>query len=179
GKVQLPDHMVKPGIPAWAVYGDKDHRGNLISSIQLSETDLEIFNNHIQAKYEAMKAEARAEAYMTDGADVLLVACNTPARAAKGAVKNLRDMGIKAGLFRPITIWPFPIKQLQDLLPKVKHLVVVEANAGGQIEDELRLSLSHAGLKDAPPITHVRRAGGVLPQQTEIVDHVKSILEKK
>ena len=179
GKVKLPDHMIKPGMPAWAVYGDKAHRGNLISSIQLSETDLEVFNNRLQEKYEAMKAEARAESYMTDKADVLLIACNTPARAAKGSVKSLRDLGIKAGLFRPITIWPFPIEQLKALLPKVKHLVVVEANAGGQIEDELRLSLSHAGLKDLPPISHVRRAGGVLPQQTEIIDHVKSILEKK
>ena len=60
-----------------------------------------------------MKAEARAESYMTEDAEVLLVACNTPARAAKGAVKSLRDMGIKAGLFRPITIWPFPVEQLK------------------------------------------------------------------
>jgi pyruvate/2-oxoacid:ferredoxin oxidoreductase alpha subunit len=178
GKVQLPETMAKPGIPTWAVYGDRNHRGNLISSIQLQESDLEIFNVHLEEKYQSMQVEARAEAYMTEDAEVLLIACNTPARAAKGAVKGMRDMGIKAGLFRPITIWPFPIKQLQALLPKTKHLVVVEANAGGQIEDELRLSLSHSGLEKLPPITHVRRAGGMLPQQTEIVDHVKSILAK-
>jgi pyruvate/2-oxoacid:ferredoxin oxidoreductase alpha subunit len=179
GKVQLPDHMTQPGIPAWAVYGDKNHRGNLISSIQLQETDLEKFNQHLEDKYQSMKVEARAEAYLADDADVLLVACNTPARAAKGAVKSLRDLGIKAGLFRPITIWPFPVKQLQALLPKTKQLVVVEANAGGQILDELRLNLSQAGVEKLPPITHVRRFGGMLPQQTEIVDHVKSILGKK
>jgi pyruvate/2-oxoacid:ferredoxin oxidoreductase alpha subunit/NAD-dependent dihydropyrimidine dehydrogenase PreA subunit len=176
GKVQLPDYMVEPGIPKWAVYGDKDHRGNLISSIQLQETDLEKFNLHLEEKYQSMKAEARAESYMTEDAEVLLVACNTPARAAKGAVKSLRDAGIKAGLFRPITIWPFPVRQLAALLPKTKHLVVVEANAGGQIEDELRLSLSQAGVEKLPRLTHVRRAGGMLPQQTEIVDHVQSIL---
>jgi pyruvate/2-oxoacid:ferredoxin oxidoreductase alpha subunit/NAD-dependent dihydropyrimidine dehydrogenase PreA subunit len=179
GKVQLPDYMVKPGIPAWAVYGDKNHRGNLISSIQLQEADLEKFNQHLEDKYQSMKVEARAESYMAEDADVLLVACNTPARAAKGAVKSLRDMGIKAGLFRPITIWPFPVKQLQALLPKVKRIVVVEANAGGQIMDELRLNLSQAGVEKLPPLTHVRRFGGMLPQQTEIVDHVKSILDKK
>jgi pyruvate/2-oxoacid:ferredoxin oxidoreductase alpha subunit len=176
GRVQLPDYMVKPGIPAWAVYGDKDHRGNLISSIQLQEADLEKFNLHLEEKYRSMKAEARAESYMTEDAEVLLVACNTPARAAKGAVKSLRDLGIKAGLFRPITIWPFPVPQLEALLAKTKRLVVVEANAGGQIEDELRLSLSQAGVEKLPRLTHVRRAGGMLPQQTEIVDHVKSIL---
>jgi len=178
GKVQLPDAMTKPGIPAWAVYGDKNHRGNLISSIQLQEADLEKFNQHLEEKYQSMKAEARAESYMTEDADVLLVACNTPARAAKGAVKSLRDLGIKAGLFRPITIWPFPVKQLQALLPKTKQIVVIEANAGGQILDELRLNLSQAGVEKLPPITHVRRFGGMLPQQTEIVDHVKSILGK-
>lgn len=179
GKVQLPDYMVKPGIPTWAAYGDENHRGNLISSIQLQEADLEKFNAHLEEKYEAMKVEARAESYMTEDAEVLLVACNTPARAAKGAVQTLREAGIKAGLFRPITIWPFPVKQLQALLPRTKKIVVVEANAGGQIQDELLLNMSRAGVEKLPPITHVRRFGGMLPQQTEIVDHVKSILGKK
>ena len=178
GKVQLPDHMIKPGIPAWAVYGDKNHRGNLISSIQLQESDLEKFNAFLQTKYESMQVEARSESYLTEDSEVLLVACNTPARAAKGAVKNLRDLGIKAGLFRPITIWPFPVDQLKALLPKTKRIVVVEANAGGQIENELRLALSHAGVEKLPPISSVRRFGGLLPQQTEVVDHVKSILGK-
>jgi pyruvate/2-oxoacid:ferredoxin oxidoreductase alpha subunit len=176
GKVQLPEYMVKPGIPAWAVYGDLNHRGNLISSIQLQELDLEKFNVHLEEKYQAMQAEARAESYLTDDAEILLVACNTPARAAKGAVKSLRDQGIKAGLFRPITIWPFPVQQLQGLLPGTRHIVVVEANAGGQIMDELRLSMSQAGVEKLPPLTYVRRFGGMMPQQTEIVDHVNSIL---
>ncbi|MCE1230163.1 MAG: 4Fe-4S binding protein [Firmicutes bacterium] len=178
GKVQLPDHMTEAGIPAWAVYGDLNHRGNLISSIQLMEQDLETFNAYLQKKYESMKAEARAETFMTDDAEVLLVACNTPARAAKGAVQNLREKGIKAGLFRPVTIWPFPVEQLKALLPKTKRIVMVEANAGGQIENELRLALSLAGVEKLPPITHVRRFGGLLPQQTEVVEHVTSIVGK-
>jgi pyruvate/2-oxoacid:ferredoxin oxidoreductase alpha subunit/NAD-dependent dihydropyrimidine dehydrogenase PreA subunit len=178
GKVQLPEYMVKPGIPKWAVYGDRGHRGNLITSIDLQEIDLERFNQHLEDKYQSMKAEARAESYMTGDAEVLLVAANTPARAAKGAMKTLRDLGIKAGLFRPITIWPFPVEPLKALLPTTRRIVVVEANAGGQIEDELRLSLSLAGTEKLPPITHVRRFGGMLPAQSEIVDHVKSILGK-
>jgi len=178
GKVQLPDYMVKPGIPSWAVYGDQSHRGNLISSIHLQETDLEKFNAHLEEKYQSMKVEARAESYMTEDAEVLLVACNTPARAAKGAVKSLRDLGIKAGLFRPITMWPFPVLPLEALLPRIRRIVVVEANAGGQIMDELRLNMSQAGVEKLPPLTYVRRFGGMLPQQTEIVDHVNSILGK-
>ncbi len=178
GKVQLPTEMIKPGIPSWAVYGDRNHRRNLISSIQLMEADLEKFNNFLHEKYKSMEVEARSESFMADDAEVLLVACNTPARAAKGAVQNLRDMGIKAGLFRPITIWPFPSKQLMAHLPHVKRIVTVEANVSGQIENELRLSMSHAGVEKLPPITHVRRSGGLLPQQVDVVEHVKSILGK-
>jgi pyruvate/2-oxoacid:ferredoxin oxidoreductase alpha subunit len=178
GRVQLPEYLVKAGIPKWAVWGDRAHRRNLITSIQLQEADLEAFNAHLEEKFQSMKVEARAECYRTDDAEVLLVACNTPARAAKGAVQSLREAGRKAGMFRPITMWPFPVEPLKALLPRTKHVVVVEANAGGQIEDELRLSLSQAGVEKLPPLTHVRRFGGNLPQQSEILDHVQSILGK-
>jgi pyruvate/2-oxoacid:ferredoxin oxidoreductase alpha subunit/ferredoxin len=174
GKVVLPDHMRDPGIPAWAVYGDANHRRNLISSIDLDEADLERRNERLIDKYAAMQAEARAECYRTEDADVVLVACNTPARAAKGAVQALRDQGLKVGLFRPVTIWPFPIAPLAGLLPRIERLVVVEASAG-QIADELRLNASRAGITRLPDLTTVRRMGGVLPQQSEIVQHVRTI----
>ena len=174
GKVNLPDHLVKPGIPEWAVHGDKSHRGNLISSIDLTEVDLEKRNERICAKYDSMKADARADSFMADDAEILLVACNTPARISKGAVQDLRDMGIKAGLFRPITLWPFPVEQLKSILPSVKQIVVVEASAG-QLENELRLELNKAGVEKFPKMSHVRRMGGMLPQQADVVAHVKSI----
>jgi len=176
GKVNLPNHLVKPGIPDWAVYGDKDHRRNLISSIDLTEVDLEKRNERICAKYDSMKVEARSDSFMTDDAEVLLVACNTPARISKGAVQDLRDAGIKAGLFRPITLWPFPVEQLKAILPHIKHLVCVEASAG-QLENELRLELNKAGIEKLPKMSHVRRMGGMLPQQTDVVAHVKSIVK--
>ena len=91
GTVRLPETAVKPGLPSWAVWGDLAHRRNLICSIFLSEPDLEAHNLHLNAKYEAMKAaEQRADLFETDDADVLLVACNTPGRMAKGAVRELR-----------------------------------------------------------------------------------------
>lgn len=170
GKVTLPKTMTKPGLPKWAVWGDRAHRRNLISSIQLAEADLEAHNVHLNAKYEAMKAaEARADAFLCDDAEVLVVAVGTPARMAKGAVESLRRRGVKAGLFRPITLWPFPVDALRPYLAKAKRVVVVEAS-NGQLEDELRLALSHAGLGGGPPIGHVRRFGGVLPQHDEIVE---------
>jgi len=171
-RVRLPETMVRPGLPAWAVWGDRAHRGNLINSIYLAEPDLERHNEMLEAKYRRIaEREQRAEVYAGDDADVLLVACNTPARMAKGAVRELRDAGVRAGLFRPITLWPFPIDALLPLARRASRIVVVEA-AAGQLEDELRLALSHAGA-GALEITHVRRMGGVLPQQREIVEHVR------
>ncbi len=171
GKVQLPETLTKPGIPRWAVYGDADHRKNLISSIFLTETDLEAHNVHLNAKYDAMKVEARSESYLCDDAEVLLIACNTPARTAKGAVQELRHHGIKAGLFRPITLWPFPVEGLKLALQGVERVIVVEASAG-QLEDEVRLALSRAGVRDYPEMESVRRMGGILPQQDEIMAQV-------
>jgi len=171
GKVQLPETLLKPGVPKWAVYGDALHRKNLISSIFLTETDLEAHNIHLNAKYEAMKAEVRSESFRCEDADVVLIACNTPARTAKGAVQELRHQGIKAGLFRPITLWPFPIEALKTALKGAERLVVVEASAG-QLENEVRLALSKAGVRDYPEIESVRRMGGILPQQDEILARV-------
>lgn len=171
GKVRLPDHMVVPGIPEWAVYGDHSHRGNLICSIDLSEIGLERHDQALDEKYARMAAaEQRAELHHCDDVDVVLVACNTPAQLAKGAVKELRDEGLRVGLLRPITLWPFPIDALCGVVDRARHIVVVEASEG-QLEDEVRLALSHADVH-APPISHVRRQGGILPSQAEIVEHV-------
>lgn len=171
GRVELPREMVKPGMPDWAVCGDRSHRRNLICSIFLSEPDLEAHNAHLNRKYAQMiEREQRSDAYRCEDAEVLLVACNTPARMAKGAVETLRARGVKAGLFRPLTLWPFPIDALAPLVRKVRRIVMVEASAG-QLEDELRLAVSKADLR-LPPVAAVRHLGGVLPQQAEIVEKV-------
>ncbi len=172
GKVALPPYLVKPGLPAWAVWGDREHRRNLICSIYLSETDLEAHNHRLLAKYERMAAsEQRADLFQVEDADTVVVACNTPARMAKGAVEVLRREGARVGLFRPITLWPFPIRLLQPHLGHIRRFVVVEASEG-QLEDELRLALSRSGVFHLPVIEGVRHLGGVLPQQQEIIERV-------
>lgn len=177
GKVKLPSTMVKPGLPAWAVWGDREHRRNLITSIQLSEQELEAHNQHLMDKYERMTAaEQRADLFQMDDAETVVVACNTPARMAKGAVEELRREGCKVGLFRPITLWPFPIKLLQPHLGHIDRFVVVEAS-DGQLEDELRLALSYAGIQRLPVIDRVRRFGGVLPSRDEIASCVCDLQE--
>ena len=176
GRVNLPDHMIKPGLPDWAVWGDEMHRGNLICSIELGEIDLEKRNVHLNEKYDRMRAaEQRSDCYFCDDAEWVIVACNTPARMAKGAVQQLRKQGIKAGLFRPITLWPFPIDALTEILPQVQGLLMVEGS-NGQLEDELRLAISHRGLP-TPAIEHIRHFGGILPSQHEIVEKISSLVE--
>ena len=167
GVVRLPATLTQPGLPAWAVWGDREHRRNLISSILITEVELEAHNIHLNEKYAEIEAkEQRADLYRCDDADIILVACNTPARMAKGAVEVMREQGVKAGLFRPITLWPFPIDAFKPLLSHAKRIVVVEASPG-QLQDELRLALSKADL-DHPPISSVQRYGGKLPEQVEI-----------
>jgi len=175
GKVALPKSLVKPGLPSWAVFGDAAHRGNLICSIFLAEADLEAHNKHLNAKYARItEREQRADLFMCDDADVILVACNTPAQMAKGAVRDLRARGIRAGLFRPVTLWPFPIDALRPVAKHARRFVVVEASAG-QLEDELRLALSHGAVGQGVVIDSVRRMGGVLPGQREIVERIVAL----
>ena len=176
GRVTLPEYLVRPGLPSWAVYGDAAHRRNLHTSILLNEPELEQHNVHLNDKYRRItEAEQRSESFQCDDADWLVVACNTPARMVKGAVQTLRERGLRIGLFRPISLWPFPIDALLTLLDGKRGLIVVEAGAG-QLEDEIRLALSHAGVP-SPAIHRVQHYGGVLPQQREIVDHIAALAE--
>lgn len=172
GKVTLPDHFIQPGLPAWAVSGDAMHRGNLIASIDITESDLEARNIRLNEKYDRMiQSEQRYDEFFCDDAEILIVAVNTPAQMAKGAVQELRHRGIAAGLFRPLTLWPFPSAGLLKRMPQLRQLVVVEAS-NGQLEDEIRLQLNKAGVWPLPPIDHVRRFGGILPQSSEIITKV-------
>ncbi len=178
GRVVLPERLVRPGLPGWAVPGDAAHRRNLVTSILLDPADFEGHNRVLVDKYARMTAaEQRAAPYLCDDAEVVVVACNTPAQIAKGAVRTLRGEGIRAGLFRPQTVWPFPVKALLPILDRARCLVVVEAS-DGQLEDELRLALSHAGARPVE-IRHVRRLGGILPSQREIVEAARAAAEKE
>jgi pyruvate/2-oxoacid:ferredoxin oxidoreductase alpha subunit/NAD-dependent dihydropyrimidine dehydrogenase PreA subunit len=175
GRVNLPDHMVEPGLPDWAVWGDGAHRDNLVSSIFQDWEELEAHNEKLSRKYRLMeREEQRANLFKTDDARILVVACNTPARTAKAAVERLRQGGAPVGLFQPISLWPFPIDKLQPLLDHVTQLVVVEAS-DGQLENELRLALSHKGINGID-FHHVRHMGGILPEEHEVMEKVHGIL---
>lgn len=170
GRVELPEYMIEPGVPKWAVYGDELHRRNLINSIRLEESDLEEHNQFLVEKYRMMtQNEQRSDSFLCEDADLLVIASNTPARIAKGAVQELREIGIKAGLFRPVTLWPFPIDALIPHLAHARGILMVEAGPG-QLEDELRLAMSHSGMRMPATFASVQHYGGVLPQAREIVE---------
>ncbi len=176
GRVTLPDHLVEPGLPDWAVWGDAAHRGNLNTSIFQDWADLERHNEHLCRKYDAMRAaEQRSTGYRLDGARTLVIACTTPARMARAAVARLRAEGRPVGLFQPVSLWPFPIDALAQHLQAAKRVVVVEASAG-QLEDELRLALHHADVSGIE-FHHVRHMGGILPNDQEIYDAVRAVTE--
>lgn len=176
GRVTLPDHMIDPGLPDWAVWGDAAHRGNLSSSILQDWVELERHNQRISAKYRVIEAkEQRSTGYRLEGASTLIVACNTPARMSKAAVERLRQEGRPVGLFQPLTLWPFPINDLLRQLKSARRIVVVEAS-DGQLEDEMRLALHHAKGPDVD-IRHLRHMGGILPTDQEIYDITKSCTE--
>lgn len=175
-RVRLPREMRVPHVPSWAVWGDRDHRRNVIHSIRLAADDLENHNHRLNAKYDSFRRwEQKAETVATDDADWLIVAAGTPARMAKGALRILRERGLRVGLFRPITLWPFPIAKLRHALRGVRGIIVVEAGPG-QLEDEVRLALSHAELAP-PPLWPVRRLGGMLPSVDEIVAGCERFVE--
>lgn len=153
----------------WATTGKTpDRERNIITSLELDSAKQEIHNHKLQAKYRQMEEnETRYEEYMTEDAEYLLVAFGSVARICKKAINLARMEGLKVGLLRPITLFPFPKKPIADFAQKTKGILVVEMNAGQMIED-VRLS---AGCQIK--IEHFGRMGGIIPVPSEIVDNLK------
>ena len=137
----------------------------------LDSAQLEAHNLHLQAKYSQIsEKEALSEGYLLEDAQVVIVAFGICARIAQTAVDNLREQGLRAGLFRPVTLWPFPEQFLKEAVEKADHVLTVEMNAGQMLQD-VRLSLPS---KD---ITFYGRMGGVLVSALEIEAEVKRIIK--
>ena len=165
--VALPLDVVAPRPRPWAVMGDAATRHNLISSIYLSHDMLERHEQRLQAKYAAIRArEVRYEEIATGDADIVLVGYGIVARLLRRVVDLLRQEGIKAGLLRPITLWPFPETELRTLAGSVEAMMVVELSAGQMVED-VRLA---AG--ERCPVHFYGRMGGNVPSAEEIVEQV-------
>ena len=152
----------------WALTGAKGRPAQNVRSMYLEGDDQELLNYELQRKYERVTAEEqRFDARWTDDAECAVVAFGTAARLALSAVRLARDAGIRAGFFRPVSLYPFPVNGLQALSERVKRLLVVELNLGQMVEDV------RAAVGRDVDIRFLGRPGGGLPQPSEILARIK------
>lgn len=161
--------------PNWAVTGAKGRKHNVISSLYMGADELERFNGELQDKLRRIEQsnEVRYESVDLDDAEIVVVAFGTAARVARTAVKRLRAKGMPVGLFRPITLWPFPHQELERLAkhtPSVRTFLVVEMNAGQMLHDV------REAVGGRVPVRFKGRTGGVIPLPEEIEEELRLML---
>ena len=167
--VELPEESRASVEKPWAVTGTQMKRPhNIVNSLSLVPEELEQLNFKRYERYaEIEKNEPMCEEFMTDDADVVVVAFGIAARVSKNAVTEARSQGIKAGLIRPITLWPFPKKPLEAAAERVKSFISVELSMGQMIED-VKLATSCRR-----PVTLCNRAGGMIPTPQQVLESIK------
>ena len=157
-------------VPDWATTGKPPTRErNIITSLDLDPNRQELFNRKLMAKYDEIRdKEVRFEELQCEDAEYLLVAYGTSARVCQKSVQLAREQGIKAGLLRPITLFPFPTKRINELAGIVKGMLSVEMSAGQMVEDVL------LSVNGKVPVYHFGRMGGIVTTPEEVVENLKS-----
>jgi 2-oxoglutarate ferredoxin oxidoreductase subunit alpha len=157
-------------VPEWATTGKPPTRErNIITSLDLDPNRQEVFNRKLLAKYDEIREkEVRYEEFLCEDAEYLLVAYGTSARVCQKSVQLAREQGIKAGLLRPITLFPFPSKRINELAGKVIGMLSVEMSAGQMVEDVL------LSVNGKVPVYHFGRMGGIVTTPEEVVENLKS-----
>ncbi|NMC38216.1 MAG: 3-methyl-2-oxobutanoate dehydrogenase subunit VorB [Bacteroidales bacterium] len=169
-KVYLKPYRARSkNVPEWATTGKPSTRErNIITSLDLDPEAQERFNFKLIAKYNEIKEkEVLFEEFQCGDAEYLLVAYGTSARVCQKAIQLARNEGIKAGLLRPITLFPFPAKKIFELSDKVKGILSVEMSAGQLVEDLL------LAVNGKVPVEHYGRMGGMIPTPEEVVENLK------
>ena len=167
--VEIPDWKPKVIPKPWATTGANGRKANCINSLYIKPTDLEEVNIRMQAKY-ALAAEklTRSHTYKMDDAELVLVAYGCSARICKTVVDMAREQGMKAGLFRPITLFPYPSRQIRALAEQGKKFLVVEMSSGQMVED-VRLAV-----EGRSEVRFYGRTGGIVPTPEEILRQVET-----
>ncbi len=167
-KPRRTEEEIKKECP-WAALGrSKDRDPNIITSLELKPELMEKKNLALQAKYDVIREkETRYDTHLLDDAEYMIVSFGSAARIAEKAIEMAREEGMKVGLFRPITLWPFPEKELAAMAEGKKGILVVEINAGQMIED-VRLTIN-----GERRVEHFGRLGGVVPEPVEIINALK------
>jgi 2-oxoglutarate ferredoxin oxidoreductase subunit alpha len=165
-----PQKERSKSVPEWATTGKPATRErNIITSLDLDPNGQEIFVQKLIEKYDRIREnEVRFEEFSCDDADYLLVAYGTSARVCMKAVQIAREHGIKAGLLRPITLFPFPSKKINELAGRVKGILSVEMSTGQMIEDVL------LAVNGKVPVKHWGRMGGMIPTPDEVFENLKN-----
>jgi len=159
-----------PQLPEWAVAGTAESRGNLITSLELDFDRLERHILALESKYKtACLKETRAEEWLTADAEIVLVGYGIVGRILKAVTAEARTAGLKVGVLRPVTLYPFPVVQLQRLASRARMFVVVEMSTGQLIED-VKLALN-----GARPVEFLSRVGGNVPSHEEVLKFVREL----
>lgn len=159
---------------SWAIHGDEETRKNCITSIILDPEGQEKFNLMLQEKYAKMQCEALWENWQTEDADIVLTGYGICSRLARTAIIELRKQGIKAGLFRPKTLYPFPVEGLKAAIKKPGCPVLVVELSNGQYRDDIVFHLS----KEPTQIHLINRMGGMLVEINAIIEKAKQIINR-
>ena len=154
---------------SWALTGAKGRKPRFLKSLYLNEGDLTEHNWKLFQKYQQMKAEIAYDTYQIEDADMVVVSFGSVARIIKSSIKMARDQGMKIGLFRPITLYPYPEDTLKQLSQKVNHFFVVELNTGQMVED-VKLSVDKGARVD-----FYGRPPGSIPTPNELFDEIKKV----
>ena len=163
-----PMREINPERPDWAITGAKGREKNIVTSLSLSAEGLEEINLKLQKNIAQIKeVEQRSIEYYTDDVDLLVIGFGTAGRIAYTATEMAREKGLKVGLFRPQTLWPFPEKRLSELIKKAQRCLVVEMNAGQMLED---VKLTANG---RVPVGFYGRLGGIVPIPEEILTAIE------
>jgi pyruvate/2-oxoacid:ferredoxin oxidoreductase alpha subunit len=171
--VEFPEPRIEFPRENWALYGDKESKLNLISSIFLDPDELEAHNQKLQEKYLLLsKKEVRYEAYYLDDATFVIVGYGIVSRMLRSAVERLRKEGLKVGMLRPISLFPFPTVQIKEIADRGSAILVCEMS-NGQLIDDVQLA---SEMK--VPTFFYSRMGGNVPTSEEIVTQIKKFYRK-
>jgi 2-oxoisovalerate ferredoxin oxidoreductase alpha subunit len=170
--VEFPQQATAPQLPKWAVAGTEESRGNLISSIYLEADKLEAHVRQLEAKYYiAEQREARAETWNTEDAEIVLVGYGIVSRILRAVAVEARAAGLRVGVLRPITLYPFPKLHFEHAAAQARQFLVVELSNGQMLED-VRLALN-----GSRPVDFLSRVGGNVPSHREVLDRVRQLAQ--
>lgn len=172
--VVLNREVVKPERKEWALYSDKESKDNLVCSIRMSAETMEGLNILLDTKYKKMEEnEVRVDHYKTDDAELVIVAYGICSRIAHSVVDSMREKGMKVGLLRPVTLFPFGKKEINELADKNAKLFVGFELSNGQMVDDVSLAL-----EGKRPVEFYGRMGGVVPSLEEVEEKMTEFFKK-